>query len=107
MIIIKFKPSRGGNFIRGHVDIAMPKWGGVQIYGITMFEKDDGSRWMQFPAQCFEIDGVKKYKAYMHFENKDMKETFQKKLWELLDEHLKTSVDMLDPNALALGECPF
>jgi len=70
------------------VTITLPKWGGFFIKDITVFDKQ-GNRWIAFPSDPYEKDGVKKYARKCGYEDRDMQKKFEIEFFKAFDEYVK------------------
>jgi hypothetical protein len=59
----------------GFADIRVPEFKNMEIFGITLYEKD-GKRWINFPSKMYEAEGVKKYSPYFRFPEKEDYDNF-------------------------------
>ena len=75
---------------KGTCNIKMPLWGNFIIYGISIFEKE-GKRWISFPSQKSEKDGVEKWFQHCRFENENMTEAFRKEFFKEFEKYQKAN----------------
>lgn len=58
----------GKGMVLGYASVFVEKWG-IEIFNITVFQKD-GKRWISFPTREYEDeDGKKKYIPHIRFKN--------------------------------------
>lgn len=86
MEILNYKAVNKGVCI-GTFTIKVPKWGNFLIKEMSYLQKGE-TRWVSFPQRQYEIDGQKKYFAYVGFENFELTKKFQAEVLKVLDEHL-------------------
>lgn len=70
------------------VDIIIPKWSNFFIRQIIVFDKN-GTRWISFPSEAYEKDGVKKFARRCGFEDKEVDKKFQTEFFRIYDEYIK------------------
>ncbi len=85
MEITNYKPGRG--VLQGTFTLKLPKIR-MEFRECTWFEKD-GRRWFNFPSKAYEKDGQKKYFSLVNFETPDIKISFEKMFFEVLEKFLK------------------
>jgi len=62
-------------FCVGFADIKIPEFNNMEIYGMTLYEKER-RRWVGFPSKQYEKDGVTKYSPYFRFPEKEDYDNF-------------------------------
>ena len=82
IVCTKYHSINKGSVV-GSANIYIPKWG-VEIYGVTLFEKD-GKRWVSLPQKEITKDGEKKYLSFMRFKEKSHMEAFGEKVKDAID----------------------
>jgi len=87
MLITEMRPIMKGITVAS-VSIVIPKWGNFFIKSILVFSKD-GERWISFPSDTYEKDGVKKYARKCGYEDRDMQKKFEVELLKAFDEYVK------------------
>jgi len=83
LTIVNFTPYEKGS-LQGYLEVKVEGWRNFVIRGIAVF-KNQTSRWISFPSQIYEKDGVKKYKPYAKFESKEDMDAFQNEVLKALD----------------------
>lgn len=95
MEIKNFKPKDKGALI-GTFDIFFEKMG-MTIREVALF-KNSSNMWLSFPARQYkDQEGQTKYYSYVMFD-KDNKEKFEQKCFELLKPHLTEPSPKSEPN---------
>jgi len=76
----------GKGVVLGYASIFVEKWG-VEIFNITVFQKD-GKRWISFPTREYEDeDGKKKYIPHIRFKNSVHMDLFTTKALAYIEKH--------------------
>jgi hypothetical protein len=104
MEITKYTHVGKGNLI-GFASVTIKKWD-FYINGIGICEKN-GHRWINFPNRPYDApDGTKKYAPHCGFLERDIKDIFEKRFLQALDEYLAKNPQQQqkEPDP---GECPF
>ena len=81
--IVNLKSVNKGS-LKYELSVIVEKWGGFIIHSIKVFEKE-GRKWINFPCTEYEKDGEKKYFQLNGFEKPEMKQAFEKKLFDAID----------------------
>jgi len=98
------------------VSVKITNWGNFIIKELTVWKKDNGARWINFPNRTYDKDGVKKHMPLMEFEDQAVKKLFEEEFFKVYDKYLvqypKTAQTTLDKPTWGLGknvqeEIPF
>src|ERR1700687_3000393 len=89
--ILSVKPMNKDS-LQAIVDVKITNWSNAIIREITVWKKDTGSRWINFPTRSFEgKDGKKAYKTLLGFDDDpEVKPAFEKEFFKVYDEFVKT-----------------
>ena len=70
--------------LKAYFSFSVDKWGDFYVRNCKLFEKN-GHRWINFPDERFESDGVMKYSAYCGFAKREIKDKFEKEVILAID----------------------
>ena len=95
--------------------IKITNWTNFIIKEVTIWSKDNGARWINFPTRIYDKDGVKKHVPVMEFEDQEVKKLFEQEFFRSYDKYLldhpKTAQATLDKPTWGQGktteELPF
>lgn len=76
------------NALIAKFNVKMVKWGGLVIRECTYFESGD-KKWINLPSRQYEVEGKKKYFAYLGYEDRTMNDKFQKTILDAVIEYME------------------
>lgn len=82
--ISNYKPNPNPNSAAAaSFTVTVQKWGGFQIRNCILFRKD-GKSWIGYPSREYEKDGKKAFFAFVGFNDREMADAFQDKIFDAL-----------------------
>lgn len=84
--IQKFELINKGTLI-ARFNCKMLKWGGLIIRDCTLFESG-ASKWCNFPSKQYEVEGKKKFFAYLAYEDRVLDDKFKEMILKAASEYM-------------------
>lgn len=88
IVIERFNALKMDNLL-GFIDIKLEPMGLI-LRGISVHQKNDGSRWFNMPSQSYQDKqtGEKKYSPYIYFSDKEIYKAFTNQLHESFKQYV-------------------
>ncbi len=90
----------------GVASVSMKEWNDFYIKNISIFQKDK-NRWIAFPSDSYEKDGVTKYSSKCGFSNPEDFKKFQNQFFEEFDNFFNKQDNQQTKDNLDLDNLPF